>query len=426
MRSRVSTAHVSAYCKWTCALVCHRRAQHLCGRPARPVSHALVERDVRWYALYCQFAPTLVSAPSVEIRSSVPYHQGSHRKACNACCLQRAQHRWEAHGLRATAHIARACRSVHCPVHPEIQVLWATWAPPGPSGRGSGRGQDVRTREKGRFAENECPTRPNHRGGLRNGSQRTPAVLIHQARLVLLPARAGEVEESTQCSARFRQPTLGQGRPRLGCLTGSGATEATRTASQSIRKNRGNVASSIFLITRLPLMSASGRKAALRLSEADVGQVPKGKCRCRPAGDCLARIELEEVRTCRKAYWSLPTERERLAWLQRERQEVRARVLQASHRQRTETSWNVHGKRICTEAWLKLHGISFGKFAKAGSSKRPRREERNQLLRPPLEPPSSHRRKSFNPQRWLGFPDERGGAPIAAPARSGCPDAGRR
>lgn len=72
-------------------------------------------------------------------------------------------------------------------------------------------------------------------------------------------------------------------------------------------------------------MAAPGKKAALRLSEADIAKVGKGKCRCRPNGDCLSRMELEEVRRCRYAYWGLKSERERLAWLQEARRKVRRR-----------------------------------------------------------------------------------------------------
>lgn len=69
--------------------------------------------------------------------------------------------------------------------------------------------------------------------------------------------------------------------------------------------------------------------------------------------------------------------------------------------QKGKGSWNVAGgKVICTEAWLKLHGISYGKYAKA----RPRKPSRVIAASRPLHDVPD-RRKSRPPQRWLGFPD---------------------
>ena len=181
-----------------------------------------------------------------------------------------------------------------------------------------------------------------------------------------------------------------------------------------------------------------GKKANVRLQPDAIARVPRLKCRCRPQRNCLARIDLEEVRKCRQEYWrNLATEREKMSWL-------------ACVRQHRETSsWNINGKFICTEAWLKLYGISFGKFAKArqvllADGAQPSQERRlrhlvhelapaRQVVQQALEEvhadavhirdreadpepeqvpepsPSKCNKRRFarKPKRWLGFPEQR-------------------
>lgn len=169
----------------------------------------------------------------------------------------------------------------------------------------------------------------------------------------------------------------------------------------------------------------SRKKALLRCSEVAIAAVLSLTCRCRSERSCLAGLTIQEVRTCREYYWSvLETERQRLSWLQ----SVRKKVLRLATRccsphftfQRTSSTWDINGKLICTEAWLKLYGISFGKFAKArqddtAGEERPRKThcpttkdtsqlsfEKSRNMEQPFD-----RRKSSVPRRWQPFPDMR-------------------
>lgn len=88
------------------------------------------------------------------------------------------------------------------------------------------------------------------------------------------------------------------------------------------RRNLEQVDFLHFLPDLLLMAASCGRKAALRLSDADSKKVLTSKCRCRPAGECLAGVKLEEVLHYRQSYWSLRTERDRLEWLSNARQKV--------------------------------------------------------------------------------------------------------
>ena len=80
-------------------------------------------------------------------------------------------------------------------------------------------------------------------------------------------------------------------------------------------------------VGKIPLFFPAhmGKKANVRLQPDAIARVPGLKCRCRPHRNCLASLDLEEVRKCRQHYWrNLATEHERLRWIEQARQQVRA------------------------------------------------------------------------------------------------------
>lgn len=79
-------------------------------------------------------------------------------------------------------------------------------------------------------------------------------------------------------------------------------------------------------VAKFPLFfwSYMGKKALARLQPTAIARVPTLKCRCRPHRNCLASLDLDEVRKCRQDYWrNLASEHARMSWLERSRLQAR-------------------------------------------------------------------------------------------------------
>ena len=130
-----------------------------------------------------------------------------------------------------------------------------------------------------------------------------------------------------------------------------------------------------------------GKKALARLQPDAIARVPKLKCRCRPHRNCLASLDLEEVRKCRQEYWrNLATERERMSWLERARRQARVLVLCSAQRNREERQVGTSTARL----FVPRRGSSFTASLSASLQRRVKRPSRARQSPSERGSPESH------------------------------------